>query len=413
MVVVVSARLEPVTSASWLWFGMLAVGSVVHLEAARGIERVREIAAEGSPYAHMQSTWFFAGILLLPPPLLAALIAVSFAHEWYVVYRGRAIAFRKVFSASTVVLGCAAAAAVFSAFSFGHPPETAVLNSPRGLLGLVGAGFLYWLVNYALVVGAIAATSPDKPARAALGNPSDQLIIAGSMGLGSAVAFVVVHVPWSAPVLLVTVLAVHLGLLLPQLRVASQTDSKTGLVDPTWWETIAARELDRARRLHSTVAVLMLDLDHFKHVNDRYGHLAGDRVLREISTAIRQSVRGYDLVGRWGGEEFAVLMPGLSAEDTEAAAERIRAHIASLSVTTRDRTNTEVHITGLTVSIGAGRYPEHATELSPLLLITDDALLRAKEQGRNRIVTANPALPLQRQQSALPSSQPLPGQPPV
>ncbi len=399
LITVLSVRLLPVTAQSWLWFGFLAVGSVVHLQAARGIERVREVAAEGSPYMHMQSTWFFAGLMLLPPPLLVALIVISFLHEWHVVFRGRALAHRKVFSASTVILGCAAASLVFTAFVPGQPLYASMVNGPWGLLALVGAGFLYWLVNYALVVGAIVATNPDKPARTALGHPSDNLIIAGSIGLGSGIAVVVVYVPWWTPGLLLTVLAVHLGLLIPQLRSASQTDSKTGLVDPVWWQSMADRELDRARRLRSTVAVLMLDLDHFKQVNDRYGHLAGDRVLCEVSNAIRHAVRSYDLVGRWGGEEFAVLLPGVAVEDVHAAAERIRTEVAELTVTTLDRTNTEVQIDGLTVSIGAGVYPDTAFELSPLLLATDDALLRAKEMGRNRTIVATTRVPSPRQLS--------------
>jgi diguanylate cyclase (GGDEF)-like protein len=162
---------------------------------------------------------------------------------------------------------------------------------------------------------------------------------------------------------------------------------------------MADRELDRARRLRSTVAVLMLDLDHFKQVNDRYGHLAGDRVLCEVSNAIRHAVRSYDLVGRWGGEEFAVLLPGVAVEDVHAAAERIRTEVASLTVTTLDRTNTEVQIGGLTVSVGAGVYPDTAFELSPLLLATDDALLRAKEMGRNRTIVATTRVPSPRQLS--------------
>lgn len=399
LITVLSVRLLPVTAQSWLWFAILVVGSVVHLEAARGIERVREVASEGSPYVHMQSTWFFAGLMLLPPPLLVALIVISFLHEWQVVFRGRALAHRKAFSASTVILGCTAASLVFTAFAPDQPLYTSMVNGPLGLVALVGAGFLYWLVNYALVVGAIVATHPDKPARTALGHPSDQLIIAGSIGLGSGIAVVIVYVPWWTPGLLFTVLALHLGLLIPQLRSASQTDSKTGLVDPVWWQSMADRELDRARRLRSTVAVLMLDLDHFKQVNDRYGHLAGDRVLCEVSTAIRHAVRSYDLVGRWGGEEFAVLMPGLAVADVHAAAERIRTAVASLTVTTLDRTNTEVQIDGLTVSIGAGVHPDTAVELSPLLLATDDALLRAKELGRNRIVSATASVPRPRQLS--------------
>jgi diguanylate cyclase (GGDEF)-like protein len=376
-----------ITGRYWLWFGLLLAASVIHLEAAQGIERIREIAAEGSPYTHMQSVWFFAGVLILPMPLQAALIALSFTHEWFRVFRGRALVYRKVFSAGTVILAVAAAGLALAAFYPGpHQPYITLLTGPRGTIAILVAAVAYRLVNYALVVGAIVATNPDKPARTALGHPSDQLIIAASVGLGYAVALLLTERPWSAPILLVTVLALHMGLLLPQFRAASRTDAKTGLVDPTWWSHTAERELDRARRLASSVGVLMLDIDHFKRVNDRYGHLAGDAVLRAVSDTLRHAVRSYDLIGRWGGEEFAVLLPGIDHDELHCSAERIRAAISVLTVTSTDRTGNEVTITDLTVSIGAGAYPDTAEELTPLLLATDDALYRAKDGGRNKTV---------------------------
>ncbi|HEX4225098.1 MAG TPA: GGDEF domain-containing protein, partial [Pseudonocardiaceae bacterium] len=337
-VVVTTIRLVPIGDRDWLWFGLLVAAAIIHLEASRGIERVREIAAEGGPYTHMQSVWFFAGVLLLPLPLQAALIAISFTHEWFRVFHGRALAYRKVFSAGTVILAVAAAVLALSAFyPDAHQPYLTLLTGPRGTIAIIVAALAYRLVNYALVIGAIAATNPDKPARTALGNPSDQLIIAASVGLGYGFAVLLVERPWSAPILLVTVLALHMGLLLPQFRAASRTDAKTGLVDPTWWSTMAEKELDRAARLAGSVGVLMIDIDHFKQVNDRYGHLAGDAVLRAVSDTLRHTVRSYDLVGRWGGEEFAVLLPGIDLGELRSAAERVRAAIAVLTVTTVNR----------------------------------------------------------------------------
>jgi diguanylate cyclase (GGDEF)-like protein len=384
LVTLATAWRTPAEALNPTWFLLLAGGAVLHLEAARGIERIREIGAEGSPHAHMQSVWLFAGVLVLPMPLLVALIVVSYTHSWFRVYKRRAVLFRKVFSAATVVLGSAAAQLVLGWF-----PDRAVdVDGPLGLLALVTAGFLYWFINYALVVTAIYFTNRQNPVRTALGNASDVLIVLASVGLGSGVAIILNWRPWLTPMLLLTVLALHMGLLLPQFRVAARTDSKTGLVDATFWHDVAERELQRARRLTSTVGVLIIDLDHFKLINDTYGHLAGDRVLRAVADALKHSVRSYDLVGRFGGEEFAVLLPGVSNGEVRAAAERIRFEIASLHIVVLDRLGESQVVAGLTASVGAAVYPDTATELSPLLLAADEALYQAKSNGRDRVATA-------------------------
>ncbi|MFC0545702.1 GGDEF domain-containing protein [Kutzneria chonburiensis] len=390
LMLVATATLTPITSSSWLWFGLLLGASVIHLEAAQGIERIREVSAEGSPYTHMQSVWYFAGVLLLPLPLLALLIVLSFTHEWFRVFRGQAIAYRKVFSAATVVLAVGAGQLAFAAFfPSDGPPYAAQLDGPLGAVAVIVAGLAYRLVNYALVVGAIVASNPEQPARKALGHASDQLIIAASVGLGYAVGVFTVDRPWSMPILLVTVLALHMGLLLPQFRIAAHTDSKTGLVDAAWWSDRAADQLDRARRLARTVGVLMIDLDHFKEVNDCYGHLAGDQVLTAVAETVRHSVRSLDLVGRWGGEEFAVLVPAVGVDELTAAAERVRAAVQALTVDIHDLEGQDVTVNDLTVSIGAGVYPASGAELSDLLLAVDGALFQAKRQGRNRTVMAS------------------------
>jgi diguanylate cyclase (GGDEF)-like protein len=401
LMLVTTAALTPITPSSWLWFGLLLGASVIHLEAAQSIERIREVSAEGSPYTHMQSVWYFAGVLLLPLPLLALLIVLSFTHEWFRVFRGQAIAYRKVFSAATVVLAVGAGQLAFAAFfPADGPPYAAQLDGPVGAVAVIVAGLAYRLVNYALVVGAIVASNPEQPARKALGHASDQLIIAASVGLGYAVGVFTVDRPWSMPILLVTVLALHMGLLLPQFRIAAHTDSKTGLVDAAWWSDRAADQLDRARRLARTVGVLMIDLDHFKEVNDSYGHLAGDQVLTAVAEAVRHSVRSLDLVGRWGGEEFAVLVPAVGVDELNAAAERVRAAVEALTVDIHDLEGQEVTVKGLTVSIGAGVYPGSGAGLSDLLLAVDGALFQAKRQGRNRTVLASRVIAPARERTA-------------
>jgi diguanylate cyclase (GGDEF)-like protein len=376
--------LIPVTSRDWLWFGLLALAAIVHLEAARGLERVREVTAEGSPHTHLQSVWFFAALLLVPPPFVVGIVVISYFHSWLRVYQRRALVHRKVFSAATVVIALAAAYVVLAAIYPGHTePFAMTVSGPVGLVAVVAAGFIYWLVNFALVIGVILLTNPDRPARKALGRSSDQLMIAGAIGLGTGLAVVMTSQPWWVPLLIVTVLALHTGLLLPQFRDASRTDAKTGLFEPTFWAELTADELDRARRLNGTLGVLLLDLDHFKRVNDGYGHLAGDMVLRAVADAIKHSVRGHDMVGRYGGEEFAVVLPGLGVEDARDTAERVRAAVAALAVTAPDLDGEEQVISGLTISIGAAVFPGHGSDRTTLLLAADAALYDAKTAGRD------------------------------
>lgn len=378
-----TVNLTPVTRQDWIWFGLLVLAAVAHLEASSGIERIREISSEGSPHNHLQSVWFFASVLLLPPPLIAALILISYTHSWLRVYQRRALTHRKAFSAATVVLACAAAYAVLTAIYPGTESFALALDGPLALAAITAAGALYRLVNYGLVVLVLIATNPDRPARKALGHASDQLMIAGAVGLATGIAVVMTTRPWWTPLLIVTVLALHTGLLLPQFRDASRTDAKTGLFEPTFWAELTSDELDRAKRLGGTLGVLLLDLDHFKRVNDGYGHLAGDMVLRAVADAIKHSVRGHDMVGRYGGEEFAIVVPGMEVDDVRGAAERVRAAIAGLMVTVPDLDGDTRVVSGLTASVGAAVYPDHGADRTSLLLAADAALYDAKTAGRD------------------------------
>jgi diguanylate cyclase (GGDEF)-like protein len=146
------------------------------------------------------------------------------------------------------------------------------------------------------------------------------------------------------------------------------------------------REVSRSRREGISLGVLMLDLDHFKSVNDNYGHLAGDAVLREITKRMQSDVRPYDAVGRYGGEEFLVLLPGCNREVTGAAAERIRKIISIAPI------ETATGFLKMTMSIGAVAtcdWPQNTP--SQILQMADSALYRAKEEGRDRIVIAGEA----------------------
>ena len=381
------ATLTPVTGRHWAWFAVLAGAAVVHFEAARGLERVREVAAEGSPYAHPQSIWLFAGVLVLPPPLVAALVAVSYGYGWLRIYR-RSPLHRKVFSAATVLLACWSAGAVLL---LAHPdpalPHAAQLTGPLDLGALVAAGVAYWLVNLSLVVGAILLSTPARPGREVLGPLSQQLVIAASIGLGTGLAVVLVTAPWVVPVLVVTMLGMHLGLLLPVYRTAARVDGKTGAMTSVAWTERAAAELNRSAATGAPTAVLLLDLDHFSDINNTRGHLAGDHALRAVAAELRRQVRDGDLVGRWGGEEFVVLLPGADATAARQVAERIRAAVG-VPLTDVPATSGGVDALRITASLGVAAYPAHGRTVDQLLLAADTALYRAKNNGRDRVEIA-------------------------
>jgi hypothetical protein len=279
-----TARLVPVSSVDIGRWALLLAGSVIHVEATRGIERLREITTSGGPYVSAKGLWTFAAVLILPPPLTAALITVTYTHSRIRVTR-RVPVYKTVFSAATAIVACAVAALVLAALDpAGYP---AFPPGPVGLAAILAAGAGYWFTNYALVTVAITASSdPPVSARAALGTASDQLVCAGFLGLGVATAGLLAREPWSAIVLLATVLGLHRALLVAHLQTAANTDTKTGLATAGFWHRIAEAHLARACRTRTPLAVLMIDLDDFKALNDTCGHLAGDRALAAVAAAL-------------------------------------------------------------------------------------------------------------------------------
>lgn len=137
-----------------------------------------------------------------------------------------------------------------------------------------------------------------------------------------------------------------------------------------------------ASRTVSPLAALLLDLDHFKQINDTYGHGGGDDVLAAVGAALQTTVRESDFVGCYGGEEFLILLPATPREDALIAAEKLRTAVASIKVASVDR--------AITCSIGVAVLPDDAGEPSTLLRHADRALYSAKAQGRNRVEAAIP-----------------------
>ena len=167
-----------------------------------------------------------------------------------------------------------------------------------------------------------------------------------------------------------------------KLLTLATTDSLTGAANHRQFVDRAAVEVSRSRRKSEPLALLALDLDHFKCVNDRYGHQVGDEVLKSFVAVVRQGLRATDLVARTGGEEFKILLPDTTLPNAVALAERIRHCVAELAVSTAKG------IVRVTVSIGCAALE---ADLESTERVADDRLYRAKAQGRNQVVGAESA----------------------
>lgn len=370
-----------VVSADLYRFGLLAAGAVVHRETVRGIEGMRERAAGNGLLTNLTSLWIFAAALCVPLPLVFAMVALVYLHSWYRSCAGRW--YRKLFSAAAMVLASTAAVALLRLL---QPAEYPIIpHGPPGLIALLGSATVYWLVNVVVVISAVMMSDPLQPARQLLGDLSEQVVVAASLGLAIALAMTVAYQPWLIAVPMIALYPLHRALLLPHFQQAARTDCKTGLLTAGFWREEAGRELQRARRLAEPLGVLMLDLDHFKSFNDRMGHLVGDQLLRAVADELRSETRPYDLVGRFGGEEFVILLPGVGAAQVEHIADRIRARISRLRVLVDGPHDRPTTVGGISVSIGAAVRPNDGDDIDHLVLAADGALLAAKAAGRDRV----------------------------
>ena len=375
-------------AAEWVWLALaLVVAGVASTEASLGVERKRR-QSDDHPHLDLSSVWTFAGAVLLVGPLAALVAMAIYLHIYLRVWRRNKVPVHRVlFSTATILLAVQAAAAVTDRIG-----NDQLFHSVAGVLAVVAAMVVYMLVNLALVVLVIVVSGPSRrlaTVRQAIGPFDDVALEFATLAMGALVAaaaatFGPPYVLLGLPPLIV----LHRTRLVRQLEEDASTDGKTGLLTAAAWQEKAGRAVLRSERGEQPTSVLVLDLDHFKLVNDRFGHLVGDQVLAAVAASVRDEVRDEDLVGRFGGEEFVVLLQGAEGEDprsgARAVAERIRERIAALRVAVAGPHETVV-VEGLTVSIGGATAPRDGNDLAALLEIADAAMYEAKRAGRNLV----------------------------
>lgn len=363
----------PVRLEDLLTFGALLACGAVCIEASRRLGMPAGVARD------LLSAWWLPVALLLPP-VYALLVPIPVQVLLQFRVR-RTLLYRRVLVASALGLAGACASTVFHLVvpePLHGAPQWVVEVYP-GIPVAVACAALFTVVNTALVAIAAHAANPESRWRDVLWTRESLLLDMVELCVGILVA---VTCALSLSMLLLAlppVVLLQRSLMHQQLQAAARTDAKTGLLNAAAWQREADTELSRAQRSHDPLALLLVDIDYFKRVNDTHGHLVGDQVLIGVATTLCGQLRDYDVVGRFGGEEFVVLLPGADTVEACRVAERLRGRVRRLAVPAEDGT------VGVTISVGVSLFRTHGQDLIELLAAADLALYRAKESGRDRV----------------------------
>jgi diguanylate cyclase (GGDEF)-like protein len=374
----IAASFTTITEHDLALFGLL-LGCT-----ALAVELTRKAGEQGSVVLDVQGVWELPAAILLPP-LYALLIPMIRIAQVQLRVR-RATVYRRVFTGAAIGLSYGAASVSFHGLS-GLVPQGTGGTLSHGAIWTLLVGFsalVRWGLNTAIVMTAVKGNNPLTSIRTEVFNREHLYNDAAETCISVLVTYGVAGNPFLAPVALPVVTLLQRSLRHVQLLTDSRADSKTGLLNAATWENEAAAEVVRAVRTKSPLAVVILDIDRFKLINDTYGHLTGDQVLKEIANTLTSMLRDYDVAGRFGGEEFSLLLPQTRAVDAFRIAERVRASIAGLSIIAPGTTGGErVHVT---VSIGVAALDSGSRrELAELMAAADAALYRAKAGGRDQV----------------------------
>ena len=381
----VAAVLVTITVHDLLLFGLL-LGCT-----ALAVQMSRKAGEQGGMIKDVQGVWELPVAILLPPlyALIAPILRFTLV-QWRV---RRAPLYRRVFSAASVGLSYGAASVTFHGLArlfLADPARTGPAGNmllpyaTAWTLMVTVAVLVKSVLNKSMIMTAVKATDPGATIRTEVLAREPLYNDVAEICISVLVTYCVATNPLLAPAALPVVTLLQRSLRHVQLLNDSRADSKTGLLNAATWEREATVEVARAVRTRTPLAVALLDIDRFKVINDTYGHLAGDQVLKELARSLENALRDYDRAGRFGGEEFSVLLPQTRAVDAFRIAERVRANIAGLSVIVPGATGGErVHVT---VLIGVAALDSGSKrEYSELMAAADAALYRAKSGGRDQV----------------------------
>ena len=335
------------------------------------------------------TVWVLPIAVLLPPVYaMVTPIPLLLLTQFWVA---RGVVYRRVFTVAAMGLSYGAASLAFRAFpdSFAGPAIGTGMHALTWAVAVAVCEIIGGRADNIIIAIAIKLSDPTiRLADMELNREAIQSDVV-ELDLSVLVTVVVAVNPVLAVLGIPTVLLVRRFMMHAQLLAQSRIDTKTGLLNASTWEREAAIEIARAVRTGSPLALALVDIDHFKSVNDTHGHLVGDKALRAVTDALCSQLRVYDLAGRFGGEEFAVLLPHAREVDALNVAERLRRHIAAMSIPVGDDAEAGPFVK-LTISVGVAALDGEGHGLTDLLAAADAALYHAKETGRNKthVITA-------------------------
>jgi diguanylate cyclase (GGDEF)-like protein/putative nucleotidyltransferase with HDIG domain len=328
--------------------------------------------------------FIFAGVLLLPQPLFIFLVVISFSIEWA---KERLIDspllrswYIQPFNIATHIIAGMVALRLYMILNdlvLTALPSMTVIAAALAVLSYVVCNHV--LVGMALVLA--RGVSLRESGVLDVENLLTDLVL---LCLGYTVAVLWLINPWLILPALAPLVLMYRALMIPQLKQEARTDAKTGLLNAHYFIKEFDAELERAKRFSRPLTVIMADLDLLRNINNTYGHLAGDTVLAGIGQIIRKTIREYDIAGRFGGEEFGLVLPETGSREGCEIAERIRQAIATQSY----EVTTSLLPIYATISMGVACFPDDATTQKELIHQADVAVYQAKIRGRNRVVCA-------------------------
>lgn len=311
----------------------------------------------------------FASVVVLPPPSIILVSVLMFLPIWG---RAKFQWYMPMFNMANYALPALVAKLIVS-----QGPVTGLAGAGRMALATV----VFTLLNHAALAVIVRLARGETLRQSRLFSWTHLSLDTLVLCSGAAIALLWNDEPIASVFAMLPLILIARALQIPRLEQESWTDPKTDLYNARFfWD----RGDDLVRRGKGTTALAMLDLDYLREVNNAHGHLAGDSVITHVGRVIRGRARATDLAARFGGEEFAILMPSTTLADAAVVAERMREAIAKSAIETEG--------VRLNVTISIGVASGHET-LEELIRHADRALYRAKEQGRNRVVTAGGELP--------------------
>ena len=382
--IAVAAALTRIHAADLQVFGVLLGCTVV------GIEMTRRVGEPSGASRDVYAIWELPVAVLLPPLYVLLMVGVRTCLTQLRVQR--TLIHRRAYTAAAVGLANATASVIF------HSTEPVLGGSAgagtgiRALLWILlaaGCGIVREYMGDALVLAAVWGVDRQTPVTSELFGAEATVGNTAELCLGLLVTFAAARSVLVVLCALPLVIWQQRSVRHNQLATAARIDRKTGLLNDPTWRSAAADQVAQAAETKAPVAVGILDVDHFKRVNDTYGHMAGDKVLAAVAATAKALLREYDLVGRIGGEEFAFVLTCGPAQAVEVA-ERVRQAIPGVAIPEASPGSPKP--SGVTVSIGVAAAGQVNWTLDEFLIQADRALYAAKGNGRNRVfvITADP-----------------------